>query len=348
MHMQHQSLDCASSTIPGRVLVVGAGSIGSRHIRNLLSLGAVVSVYRYRQDKANEVKRLGANIALFTSLEEALASDVQAVVIANRPDQHIPVALAAAKRGLHLFIEKPLSSNMAALDQLHQIVLQKELIVEVGCMMRFHPNLLWIREAIDAGKIGKVYSARAVVGQYLPDWRPTQDYRKTYSAHAGQGGGAVLDLIHELDYLVWWFGPVEEVSAFLGRVSDLEISCEDIAHILLRFKTGVMSQVSMDYLRPGYYRIAEVVGSRGTLFWDHRTGTVLLRNAAAEEVCHRTPLDFDRNMMFLDHMCHFLKAISGGVTPAVSIAQSIEVQQVALAAHRSSNTRSVVRPDDIS
>ena len=325
------------------MLVVGAGSVGSRHIRNLLTLGAAVSVFRYRQDRVDELKQLGDGIRTFSSLQEALTSDIQAVVLANRPDQHIPVALAAAERGCHLFIEKPLSSDLADLDRLHRIVREKRLVVEVGCMMRFHPNLLWIRAALAEGRIGEVHGARAVVGQYLPDWRPTQDYRQTYSAHARQGGGVVLDLVHELDYLVWWLGRVESVSAFLGRVSALEISSEDIAQILLRFRSGVIAQVHMDYLRRGYHRCAEVIGSRGTLYWNAISDTVVLRDGAGETTMHTTPTDFERNTMFLRHMGRFLEAVNGDTEPAVPLAESIHVQEVAMAAHRSSETGRVVR-----
>lgn len=331
-----------------KVLVVGAGSIGSRHIRNLLALGAQVSVYRYRQHDNAGLRQLGEGIRVFQSIDEALASDVEAVVVANRTDQHIPVALAAAEQGRHLFLEKPLSHSMEGVERLLMVARERKLIVEVGCMMRFQPNLLWIRNALCEGFVGDVYFARAVVGQYLPDWRPTQDYRLSYSAHLDQGGGVVLDLVHELDYLMWWFGEVEDVAAFLGHVSKLEIESEDVAQILLRFRSGVMAQVHMDYLRPQYYRFAEVAGSRGVLTWQAMAGTVTFGQAGKEEIVHRVPEAFERNTMFADHMRHFLERLSLAKEAAVSIDDGVRVQRVALAAHLSQASRAFVQPSHVS
>ena len=326
-----------------RVLVIGVGAIGTRHIRNLLSLGTKVSAYCYRTFRAQDLSR-EFNIHVYNCLEQALDSDQDAVLICNRTDQHITVALAAAARGLHLFIEKPLSHSMEGVERLFMLVRERQLVVEVGCMMRFHPNLLWIRNAIREGFIGQVYFARAVVGQYLPDWRPDQDYRLSYSARHDQGGGVVLDLVHELDYLTWWFGEVEDVAALLRHLSDLEISSEDTAQILLSFRSGVMAEVHMDYLRPNFYRFAEVVGSRGMLTWNSGAGTVTLKRKREEVVVHKIPSKFERNSMFVDHMRHFVKRLSDPKEAAVSLAESIHVQRVALAAHLSSKSRAFVRP----
>jgi predicted dehydrogenase len=330
-----------------RVLVVGAGSIGSRHIRNLLALGADVSVYRYRQTENVRLQELGKGLRVFSSLEEALASDVEAVVIANRTDQHVPVALTAAERGLHLFIEKPLSHNLEGLGRLMTLVRERELVVEVGCMMRFHPNLLWIRDAIRQELLGKIYFCRVSAGQYLPDWRPGQDYRRSYSAAANGGGGVVLDLVHELDYLRWWFGDVQEVGAILGRLSELEITSEDVAEILLRFQCGVVAEVHLDYLRPNYRRTLEVVGSCGMVEWSDPGGVVTVERLGGREVAHKLPEGFDRNRMFLDHMRSFLDRLRLRGEGTVSIQDGIRVLQLALAAHLSSRTRMFVSPESL-
>lgn len=330
-----------------RVLVVGAGSIGLRHIGNLLSIGGVeVSVYRYRTVLAEDLKKK-FDVKVYDSLEGAFHAKPNAVVICNRTDQHLSVALNAAERGIHLFIEKPLSHSLKGLHRLSMIVQEQKLVVETGCMMRFHPNLLWMKNAICEGFLGDVYFARVNVGQYLPDWRPDRDYRSSYSAKREQGGGVVLDLIHELDYLSWWFGQVEDVAAILGHLSNLEINSEDVAQILLVFRSGVMAEVHMDYLRPQYSRSAEVVGSQGMLSWDYVAGTVTFKQAKSEEVVHKVPENFDRNSMFIDHMRYFLNRLSAPKESAVSLDESIHVQRVALAAHESSKTRMFVRPEGL-
>ncbi|MGH9896787.1 MAG: Gfo/Idh/MocA family protein, partial [bacterium] len=192
--------------------------------------------------------------------------------------------------------------------------------------------------------IGEIYYSRVAVGQYLPDWRPGADYRLAYSSRADQGGGVVLDLTHELDYLVWWFGEVEEAAAFLGHVSNLEITSEDVAQILLRFRDGVMAQVHMDYLRPRYYRVAEIVGSLGILTWNDSSGTVTLSRSGEEEIVHRVSPSFDRNTMFLEHMRCFLNRLSSNGAALISLEEAIRVQRVAVAAHLSCKSRAFVRP----
>jgi predicted dehydrogenase len=325
------------------ILVIGAGSIGTRHIQNLLTLGVDVSAYRYRTDHA---KYLSAQfgIRVFTSLDDALESGQDAVVICNRPDQHIEVALAAAHRGIHLFIEKPLSCNMHGVRELKELVRSRSLVVEVGCMMRFHPNLLLIHKLLSEGVCGQPYFARSYVGQYLPDWRPNQDYRCSYSAKKDQGGGVLFDLVHELDYLVWWFGGVSQVTAFLDHLSELEIETEDVAQILLRFQKGVVAQVHMDYLRPFYLRTCEVVGKEGIISWDYSSGSVRLKlRGVSDPKVFSVSKDFERNQMFVDHIRHFLNRIREGGKPAVSLEDGIHVLEVALACHRSSEEGKVIR-----
>lgn len=330
-----------------KVLVIGAGSVGQRHIENLLSLGIEVSVFRYRSNLVDELAR-HYNINVFRSFNKAIDSMQDAVVIANRTDQHVSTALPAAERGLHLFIEKPLSHNLEGIKELRRIVKKKNLIVEIGCMMRFHPDLKLIHQLLLEKSIGNPYFVRSSVGQYLPDWRPDQDYRHSYSAQLKYGGGVLFDLIHELDYLYWWFGPVYDVSAFLDHVSDLEIETEDIAQILLRFENGVVAQVQMDYLSPFYRRTCEIIGSKGIITWDYNLGEVVLRvrGDPSPRIFNRTT-PFDKNTMFIDHMKHFLSIIQNGGEPVVNLEDGINVLKVALAAHKSSKDRIAVRPSEI-
>lgn len=326
-----------------KIIVIGAGSAGRRHIENLLSLGADVSVFRYRSELSDELmSRYG--IKAFKSLDEAIDSGFDSVVIANRTDLHIPVALAAARRGLHLYIEKPLSNNLIGVDELYRTVQEQSLVVEIDCIMRLHPGLKLIKQFLQECVIGKVYFARACVGQFLPKWRPNQDYRDSYSAKSAHGGGVLFDLIHELDYLYWWFGKVLDVSAFLDHVSDLEIETEDVAQLLLRFESGVVAQVQMDYLSPFYRRACEIVGSKGIITWDYNSGKVMLRVQGKEEPEFFTqPINFERNSMFIDHMNHFLNIIQNGGKPFVSLDDGIEVLKLALAARKSSKDRITVR-----
>jgi len=330
-----------------KVLVVGTGSIGTRHIENLLALETSVSAYSYRTERAETLSK-EYGIRVFSSIESAFDSKPDAVIISNRPDQHIETAKAAAERGIHLYIEKPLSNRINGVNDLKSFSESGSLVVEVGCMMRFHPGLRAIKELLERNAIGKPYFARVCVGQHLPDWRPEQDYSQSYSAKSDYGGGVLFDLIHELDYLYWWFGSVSDVSAFLDHVSDLEIETEDVAQILLRFGDGLVAQVEMDYLSPSYRRNCEVVGSKGIISWDYNSGKVTLEiNEAPQTEVFDQPASFERNTMFVDHMKHFLNRIKTRGQPAVDLEEGIAVLKVALAAHKASQTRRAVRPSEI-
>ncbi len=330
-----------------KVLVVGTGSAGIRHIKNLISLGVEVSAYRYRPELINELSKQ-FKINVFKSLDEALSSPQDAVVIANRIDQHMPVALAAAKNKLHLYIEKPLSNNLNESESLLEITKSENVIVEIGCMMRFHPNLQIIQKLLMEETIGIPYAVQSCVGQYLPDWHPGQDYTQSYSSKKEHGGGVLLDLIHELDYLYWWFGAVSDTTAFLDHISALEIETEDIAQILLRFEKGAVAQVQMDYLSPFYRRSCEIIGSKGIINWDFNSGEVILRvKEKSKPIVFTLPPEFKRNNMFHNHMSHFLKRVHNRDKPAVSLEDGINVLKIALAAYKSSKNRCAVRPSEI-
>jgi predicted dehydrogenase len=328
-----------------RVLVVGAGSIGTRHIENLLMLGAKVSVYRYRQELSNELGALGP-VTVMDSIDAALDDAPSAVVIANRTDQHLEVALAAAKRGIHMFVEKPLAPGLTGLDELRREVNERDLVVEVGCMLRFHPTLRRVRTLISQSSLGRVYVVRAWVGQHLADWRPAVDYRDSYSAHLSQGGGVLLDLIHELDYLLWMLGEVSEVSAFSGHLSELETDAEDVVAILLRFATGAIVELHLDCVSPVVRRGCEVVGSDAVLTWDYMANRIELRGRGSSPKVEEGG-EFERNQMYRDHMSHFLARLVSKGAPAVGFDEGVRALKVTLAARASASSGRVMRPDEL-
>jgi predicted dehydrogenase len=334
------------------VLVVGTGSIGKRHIANLLALGARVSAFSYRAAAGAELPTSvfdDPRVRCAPDLAQALAGDVDAVVVANRTDQHLAVALQAARLGKHLFLEKPLAVSLAGVSELQREVAQQGLVVEAGFMLRCHPNLLWMQQHLASDALGELFHARAAVGQWLPDWRPSTDHRQGYGAFRAQGGGVVFDLIHELDLVHWLLGPVADVSAMTRSVNSLEIETEAVAQINLRMDSGVLAQVHLDYVRPGYGRDMEIVARHGVLAWDYPAGTVSLERAGAvPEIVHRVPASFERNTMFCEHMAHFLQRIQTPALPAISsLADAEAVLRLALATHLSSSERRHVRPAEL-
>ena len=330
-----------------RILVIGTGSIGRRHIGNLVASGAEVSAFSHRGGRG--AAPLPAGVHLWGNLDEAGAEVFDGVVVANRTDLHVDVALQFARAGSALLIEKPLSDRLAGVAVLQETARQRGLIVEAGFMLRFHPNLQWMHDHLGAGKLGKLYSIRAAVGQHLSQWRPGTDHRAGYSAKRAQGGGAVFDLVHELDAVRWLAGDVEDVVAMMAHEPSLEVETEAIAQIGLRCASGVLAQVHLDYLRPTYGRTLEIAGSSGVLSWDYLSGTVLLEQPGSEAaVVHRVPRTFERNDMFKAQTDHFLKRIRDhAIAAGSSLDDSVAVLRIALASHESANTRRAIRPDEL-
>lgn len=187
---------------------------------------------------------------------------------------------------------------------------------------------------LDEGIVGHPMNIRAEFGQYLPDWRPTQDYRQSYTAHAAMGGGIILDASHELDYVRWLGGEVESVSCAAGKFSGLEMDTEDMAEITLRIKGNLIAQVHMDCLQRDYVRTCKVVGEKGTLIWDFKQG--VRHYDAATARWQDEPIAPDLNDMYVDEMKHFVSCARVEASPLVDGVTGKRVLELALAAKKSS------------
>ena len=323
------------------VLVCGAGSIGMRHITNLTSLGVNVSVWRSRAELVQKLEdELGLKV--FHSFDEALTQN-DAVVIATNTNTHLELALKAAKMGKAIFIEKPISHSTKGIGALLDLVHRKQLVFEVGCQLRVHPNLTKLHQFITQFDHGPLYTYRAVVGQRLENWRPGTDYRESYSAHIQQGGGALLDLIHELDLINWLTGPISSVSAHLTHVSDQEMNAEDLVNMTLINTNGAIGQVQLDMVSPEYRRALELVYRDVIIYWDYVTGTLTCNKDGLLTVVDKVSDQFERNSLFIGHMNHFLDRLRNStISPICSIEDGIAALTIAECARLSDIRGSVV------
>jgi len=197
-------------------------------------------------------------------------------------------------------------------------------------------------DSISKKDFGSVLAARAQFGQYLPDWRPWQDYTQSYTARKDLGGGIILDGSHELDYLRWLIGDVREVSCFAGRAANLEADTEGIAEILLRFESGCLGEVHLDFVRPGYTRDCELIGEAGVVRWDYRSRTVSKYKPGTREWQSLT-IAGKNDDMYVAEMRNFIASIQGLEKPVVSGLEGMKSLEVALAAKESAASGKVVR-----
>jgi len=320
-----------------KILIAGLGSIGRRHIQNLLKLG-VNDIIIYRHSGIHDQE---FNFPIFDNLNNALKEKPDAVFITNPTALHIPVAIEAAKYGAHLFIEKPISHNLDNIDELLNIIKEKNIITFVAYQYRFHPALQKIKEFIDKGMLGKIIFGRVEVGQYLPDWHPEEDYRKAYSAKEDMGGGAILTLIHEIDYLTWILGEPESVSAVAGHFSNLELDVEDLAEISIKYKGNILGQCHIDYIQKAPTRWLKIIGDKGEIYWDYFENKVKFFNGKVWSIIYEQD-NFDKNEMFLSEVKYFLECLDGKQKTIVNIESDLTVFKLALASKKSAKENKTI------
>jgi predicted dehydrogenase len=328
-----------------QVLIVSLGSIGRRHLANLrlIEPNAHITVWHQHSKEGSVAQSLLPPDRVVYHIDDALDTKPDAALLTCPTSQHSEIGLALARAGVHLFIEKPLSNTLDNVDELLGVCRQRALTLMVGYNFRFYRPLQVMRQAILDGKVGRVLAVRAEVGQYLPDWRPGSDYRQGASARQELGGGAVLELSHELDYVRWLVGEVKAVSALVGHLSNLEIDVEDTAEIALQFVNGAIGSVHLDMVQRTATRTCRVIGTEGTLVWDGASHAVRLFSAAANAWSDLHPAEtIDRNEMYIAELRHFFDCVRRGDTPIVSGDDGRRVLQIALAAKLSSQDRRVV------
>ena len=320
----------------GLFVIAGSGSIGRRHFQNLRSLGAEsLWFYRTGQRIAPEPAPLAPQDWDLTS---ALRRGPLAVMVCNPTARHVDVALAAARAGCHLFIEKPVSHTREGVAELEHEVRSRRRAALVGFQYRCPPGLGQVGRWLEEGVIGEVVSARVIWGEYLPRWHPGEDWRKGYAARADLGGGALLTLCHPFDSLRWLLGEVDSVSAETTRTGILDLDVEDAAITTLRFRSGALATVELDYIRRPRAHELEILGRNGRIVWTDEEGTARLHRANGSSQVSPTPPGFSRNSMFLEEMRHFLAVLEGREAPRCSLEDGVRALDVALAARESART----------
>lgn len=296
-----------------KLLVVGVGSIGRRHAANA-ARHAQVFVHDRDAGRARDVAAQAGVIACDT-LDEALAAMPDAAIVATPPRDHAQTAARLLEAGCDCLVEKPLADRAAPARELVERAVAAGRRLFVACNMRFHAGPRTLAEHLR--EIGRPLFARAHFGHWLPGMRPGADHRRLYCAHRAEGGGVVLDGIHELDYLTWLFGPVTAARGDSARLSSVTVDAEDYAAITLAH--GEMrSEIHLDYLQACKRRGCEIAGTEGVLVWEsegrrpERCRVRLFRRDADAWVTLFADDDLDPNAAYRAMLGRFLTAVEGG------------------------------------
>ena len=321
-----------------RIVIIGYGSIGKRHLRIARETIPDAEILVLRHQHTTDIPEFADYVS--ASVQEVLDFCPQIVVVANPAPFHLKYAEALLATDCHFLIEKPIAVESKGVKEFLDQVHMAKRVCQVGYNLRFVPSLIAFRRLIHEGVIGRPMAIRCEIGQYLPDWRPGTDYRDGVSARREMGGGVLLELSHEIDYLRWIFGEVEWVSAWIGHLSDFDIDVEDTAYITLGFQSmrgtkEVVASLMMDFIRCDATRTCTVIGNEGTLHWNGLTGTVEQFTPGAQgwiEVVHHP---HGRDDSYRAQWAHFLHCVQLGDRPLADGDAGLAVLNVVEAAKQS-------------
>ena len=333
------------TAVAERYLIVSLGSIGRRHLRNLRRLrpGSEIGVLHLRASPTNSRPADEADHH-FESVEQAVDFAPKAAIVAGPASTHVSIARSLADAGVHLLVEKPLSTDIEGCSELIDAVQRCGLVLMTGYNLPFLPSLQEAKACLDRGMIGRVLAARAEVGQFLSDWRPGTDYRTGVSAQRQLGGGALLELSHELHYLYWMFGMPARVTARGGQYGELVVEVEDLVELTLEYESPRrLFNVHLDFVQRAPHRSCRFIGSEGTLVWDAMRDSVEAYETASE-TWTQVPVRSlsDRNQMYVDELQHFLDCIERGSRPMVDGTDGLKTLVIVDAAKRSMACNSTV------
>ncbi len=328
-----------------RVLVVGCGSIGRRHARLLRELGVIH--LEVCDSSAPNRAYVQAELSIakgYDQLDDALQEPLDAAFICTPPALHIPQALRVIEAGADVFIEKPLSDRLDQVAGLERCAAERNKRVMVGLCMRYHPGLLRVKQLVAEGAIGRVISARALVGVYLPELRPGLDYRQLYISQPG--GGVTLDYLHEIDFVQWIIGArVRQVFALTGKLSDLEMQADDTAALTLEFENRAIAEIHLDVFERAKRRLCEFMGTAGTILLDlaNWKACILQIYRSACGAWETETLAMGRDDIYLAEDRAFLQACASQTAPELDARVGAVSLEIALAAIQSSRERRLVQ-----
>jgi predicted dehydrogenase len=330
-----------------RIVVVGTGSAGRRHAKNLRQLGAEVFCVDPREDRrAQAARELPGLAGTYASLAEAMEGTARfdGGVIASPPSAHVEQAMALMERGMPLLLEKPIAPDLASALKLEQAARTSQAPVLLGYTYRWWPPLLEMKRRVAEGAVGPVRHARFVMSAHLADWHPWEPYQDFFMARRELGGGALLDESHFLDLMIWCFGMPESLTGRVERLSALEITTDDNVDLIAAYPDGLRVTIHLDLFGRPHEKVVTVVGEQGTLQCAFAPDAVRWSSTAGGG-WQEQPFSCERNDMFLAEAKEFLSLTKGpaGGTPSCTIEDGIRVLQCVEAARLSTQEERTVR-----
>ncbi|MGF1740827.1 Gfo/Idh/MocA family oxidoreductase [Vibrio profundum] len=309
------------------VAVIGLGNIATRHRRNLKLLFPQSKLLAMSASGRIPEEKVFDSDEVASSIQDIIASQAEFVIVASPAPFHAKHALPLIEAGIPTLIEKPLSMTLSDSRILLEASNKYATPVCVGYCLRYLSSALIIKEAIEKAKIGLIYNAYIEIGQYLPDWRQSKDYRDSVSAQAHLGGGALLELSHELDYAQWLLGRLKLSHAILRTSDELVLDVEDCADLLMLSENNVVVNIHLDFLQRKAHRKCRFVGSNGVLEWDLIQNELKLIRPDGEYVLY-SDSSWDKNQMYLNLIRDFVNKINGKPHNCIDLEQASQTVEL--------------------
>jgi predicted dehydrogenase len=304
-----------------KILIVGLGSIALKHLKAINQIGLDCKVYALRSSfKSEEIEGV---INIYNS-NQLLDLKFDFAIISTPTHLHYENILDLAFNNIPLFIEKPAIHSLKNADKLVDLLEAQNLITYVACNLRFHPCILYLKDKIGIQNL-LINEVNVYCGSYLPDWRPSKDFRSSYSSSFEMGGGAHLDLFHELDYSIWLFGKPETSNSFLRNKSTLKIDAIDYANYILEYETFAVN-VILNLFRRKAKRTIELVLENETLCIDLINNSI--KNDNGETIF--SVKEYDISQTYTVQLKYFMDCLNSGARPMNSLRESVEILKIVL------------------
>ena len=317
-----------------KVLMIGLGSIGKRHLENLRSMDQdiILAALRSSRNKPKIVEQE------FYDFEEAAKFDPNVVIISTPTFLHLENILMSYSNFKNLrgmFVEKPVIHDPIMCEKITEI--SDKLITYVASPLRFHPVVRFLKNFLEEKRL-RVRLIRIFASSFLPSWRKGVNYSEHYSAHRDKGGGVVYELIHEMDILRWIFGDVAEMSFISSKVSSLKIHAEDVGIGVMRLRNGMIVEYHVDYFGRLTKRQIEIISEDGYGLFDIADAKVKIEEPGLTQ---HYVWNFERNDMYIDEMKYFFNKLKTGEKTFNDFHNACETLKLAAAIRNSYNSFSI-------
>ena len=289
-----------------KILICGLGSVGQRHALNLIKLG-YKNLILYREKKVNKLDHRLEKYLVVNKISKAIKEKPLIAFICNTTDKHLSTAIPLAKSNIHLFIEKPVGIQKKNIKSLIKICKNKNIINMVGYMMRFHPAIILIKKILSDKKNWPFFYFRSEWGEFLPNWHPKENYKKSYAANKKMGGDISLTLSHDLDLAKFFFGKIQKVIKLNQKNNILKINAESIVDYFIYFKNNINGLIHLDYLQKNNSRKWNIVGLNTQILFDYYKNELIFKKKSNTKTYKFK--NFNRNKLFQDEIKYFLNCV---------------------------------------